>query len=38
MHTSNIRNNALLDYTLTKVIVAHFVGTGGFLLVIVTVI
>jgi hypothetical protein len=32
IHTSSIRNNALHDLTLIKMIVIHFVGTGRFLI------
>jgi len=32
INTSNIRNNALHHFTLIKMTVARFVGTGGFLI------
>jgi len=32
INTSNIRNDALNDFVLMKLIVARFVGTGGFLI------
>jgi hypothetical protein len=38
IHTSSIRNNALHDYTFIKLIVARFVGTGGFLITLLRII
>jgi len=32
LYTSNIQKNALHDLTLIKMTVAHFVGTGSFLI------